>query len=187
MAACAIGFASLACGPSAVPVRSLDVLGPKHVSTPSGVSFSSVCTPTGRELCFNAVDDNCNGVIDEGCGLGTGVLQFEIAWGESSVELTVTDPAGDRLTEANRSTPSGLHLDRVCPKDGCHGQNVVNAYFEGTDPPQGHYTVEVKLVDPHGANLPLKVQFAWKVGGRSSGAELSIASPDDKKEFSFEL
>jgi hypothetical protein len=185
-----LGLGLVGCGPSGVPAKSsLEILGPKHVSTPAGVSFSSVCTPTGNELCFNAIDDNCNGIIDEGCGLGTGVMQFEIAWGDSQaeVELVVTDPAGDRLTDANRSTPSGLHLDRVCPKDGCHGQNVVNAFFEGADPPAGHYSVEIKLVDPHGATLPEKVQFAWKVGGRTSGTELSIASPDDKKEFSFEL
>jgi hypothetical protein len=148
-----------------------------------------VCTPTGEEICFNAIDDNCNGVIDEGCGMGTGILQWEIAWGDSpaEVELLVTDPAGDRLSDANRSTPSGLHLDHVCPKDGCHGQNVDNVFFEGHDPPQGHYAVAIKLIDPKGATLPLKVQFGWKVGGRSSGAELMIASPDDKKEFSFEL
>jgi hypothetical protein len=180
---------ALGCGASSLPAKSLEITGPKHVGTPPGVSFSSVCTPTGRELCFNAIDDNCNGVIDEGCGLGTGVLQWEIAWGENNaeVELTVTDPAGDRLTDANRSTPSGLHLDRACPKDGCHGQNVENVFFEGNDPPEGHYTVEVKLLDPKGVTLPLKVQFAWKIGGRSSGTELVIASPDDKKVFSFEL
>lgn len=184
-----VAFSFVGCGPSAVPARSAEIEGPKHVSTPAGVSFSTVCTPTGAEICFNAVDDNCNGVIDEGCGMGTGVLQWEIAWGDSpaEVELVVTDPAGDRLTDANRSTPSGLHLDHVCPKDGCHGQNVDNVFFEGRDPPQGHYTVAVKLIDPKGATLPLKVQFGWKVGGRSSGAELLIASPDDKKEFSFEL
>jgi hypothetical protein len=172
-----------------MPAKTGALVGPLHVSTPPGISFSTVCTPTGPEICFNAVDDNCNGVFDEGCGIGTGVLQWEIAWGDSpaEVELLVTDPAGDRLTDANRSTPSGLHLDHICPKDGCHGQNVSNVFFEGNDPPRGLYTVEVKLVDPKGANLPLKVQFGWKVGGRSSGAELSIASPDDKKELTFEL
>ena len=178
-----------ACAAPPPPAASAPEVHASNVEAPPHVTLQTACTPTGPELCFNAIDDNCNGVIDEGCGLGTGVLQFEIAWGESNaeVELSVTDPAGDRLTDANRSTPSGLHLDRVCPKDGCHGQNVMNVYFEGADPPQGHYTVVVKLVDPHGASLPLKVQFAWKVGGRSSGTELSIASPDDKKEFSFEL
>jgi len=60
-------------------------------------------------------------------------------------------------------------------------------YFEGNDPPKGHYSVEVKLVDPKGATLPLKVQFGWKVGARSSSTLLEIASPDDKKEFAFEL
>ena len=179
----------LSCGPAVPRAKSMDLLGPKHVTTPSGVSFSSVCTPTGPELCFNAVDDNCNGVFDEGCGVGTGILQWEVAWGDSpaEIDLIVTDPAGDKLSDANRSTPSGLHLDHVCPKDGCHGQNLANAYFEGNDPPKGHYAVEVKLVDPKGASLPLRVQFGWKVGGRSSTAELEIASPDDKKEFTFEL
>jgi tRNA (guanosine-2'-O-)-methyltransferase len=178
------------CGPAGGrPTRSAFLLGPTHITTPAGVSFSSVCTPTGPEICFNAIDDNCNGIFDEGCGVGTGILQWEIAWGDSpaEVDLMVTDPAGDRLSDANRSTPSGLHLDHVCPKDGCHSQNLDNVYFEGSDPPKGHYTVEVKLANPRGAPLPLKVQFAWKVGGRSSGAELEIASPDDKKEFSFEL
>jgi tRNA (guanosine-2'-O-)-methyltransferase len=148
-----------------------------------------VCTPTGPEVCFNAIDDNCNGVIDEGCGLETGILQWEIAWGDSPalVDLIVIDPAGDRLTETNRSTPSGLHLDHACPRDGCHGQNVENVHFEGNDPPRGLYSVEVRLADPKGATLPLKVQFAWRVGARSSGATLEIASPDDKKSFTFEL
>jgi len=182
-------LASLACGPSAPTVKSSDQIVPQHISTPAGVSFSTVCTPTGPEICFNAVDDNCNGVFDEGCGIQSGVLQWEIAWGDSPalVELRVTDPAGDRLSDANRSTPSGLHLDHVCPKDGCHGQNVENVYFEGNDPPKGHYTVEVKLLDPKGATLPLKVQFGWKVGARSSSTLLEIASPDDQKEFAFEL
>jgi tRNA (guanosine-2'-O-)-methyltransferase len=185
----AVALACQGCGPGTPPAKIPEISGPSHVSTPAGVSFSTVCTPTGPEICFNAVDDNCNGVFDEGCGMGTGVLQWEIAWGDSpaEMELVVTDPAGDRLTDANRSTPSGLHLDHVCPRDGCHGQNVDNVYFEGHDPPAGHYAVEVKLVDPKGATLPLKVQFGWKVGGRSSATELSIASPDDKKEFSFEL
>jgi tRNA (guanosine-2'-O-)-methyltransferase len=182
-------WAVVSCGPAAPRAKSIDLPGPKHVSTPSGVSFSSVCTPTGPEICFNAIDDNCNGVFDEGCGVGTGILQWEIAWGDSpaQVDLIVVDPMGDRLSDANRSTPSGLHLDHVCPGDGCHGQNVANVYFEGNDPPKGHYTVEVKLIDPKGAPLPLKVQFGWKVGGRSSTVELEIASSDDKKEFAFEL
>jgi len=32
----------------------------------------------GPEICGNAIDDNCNGIIDEGCGLRTGKVQFEV-------------------------------------------------------------------------------------------------------------
>jgi len=45
------------------------------------------CTPTGPELCFNATDDNCNGIIDEGCGLRTGLVQFAIAWDEPKADV----------------------------------------------------------------------------------------------------
>src|SRR5580704_2974653 len=64
------------------------------IEAPEHVTLEMSCTPTGPELCFNAIDDNCNGVIDEGCGVGTGVLQFAIAWGDegADVDLSVTDP-----------------------------------------------------------------------------------------------
>jgi hypothetical protein len=176
------------CAPTA-PAKAPVALEPKHVSTPAGVSLVSACTPTGPELCFNAIDDNCNGVIDEGCGIGTGLLQFTIAWGEpkADVDLLVTDPAGDRVSEANRSAPSGLRLDHDCPSEGCNGQNIENIFFEATEPPRGHYGVEIKLVDPHDAPLPVRVRFSARIGSRVLSAELELARADDRKLFSFEL
>ena len=79
-----------------------------------GVSLTMTCTPTGPEICFDATDNNCNGVIDEGCGVESGPLQFAIAWPEGAdVDLDVTDPRG-QLAKPGERTDSGLAKDRDC-------------------------------------------------------------------------
>jgi len=106
-----------------------------NVAAPPQVTLQMACTPTGPELCFNAIDDNCNGVIDEGCGVGTGVLQFTIAWREEAadVNLRVTDPSGAVVDAKQRASRGGLRLDRDCPgvTESCGGQNTENVFFEG--------------------------------------------------------
>lgn len=167
----------------------------KNVAPSEGVVVTSACTPTGPELCFNATDDNCNGVIDEGCGVGTGVLQFTIAWGDSpaDVDLSVVDPQSARVTKANRSAPSGLQYERNCPEDGCHQQNAENVFFDETsghpEPARGRYVVEVKLADPHGAELPVKVHLSARIGSRTWAMDfaLSPGQGQDRQGFSFDL
>jgi hypothetical protein len=188
----AIALGGAACGPSA-PAASAPGANvvPKNVTASEGATITSACTPTGPELCFNALDDNCNGVIDEGCGVGTGVLQFTIAWGDSpaDVDLVVIDPSGAKVHKSNRSSASGLQLEKNCPEDGCHGQNVENVYFDGNEPPRGRYAVEVRLVDVHGAELPVKVRLSARLGSRTMGMaiELSPGQGQDKQGFTFEL
>src|SRR5262245_22726951 len=167
---------AVACGPSAPgPASPGANVVAKNLSTTEGVVVTAGCTPTGPELCFNANDDNCNGVIDEGCGMNTGVLQFMVAWGDSpaDVDLTVVDPSSARVSKANRSTPSGLQLEKNCPDDGCHQQNAENVYFDGTEPVRGRYVVEVKLTDPRGAELPVKVHLSARVGSRTWAMDLA--------------
>ena len=168
------------------------VVAASHLVAPAGTTIAEACTPTGPELCFNAVDDNCNGVIDEGCGLQTGLLQFVIAWGASpaDVNLVVVTPQGERVPdERTRSTPSGFHLDKDCPGDeGCGGQNVENVYFDGPEPPRGRYTVDITLADLHGADPPVRVRFGARLGTRSIGFDVDLAPGDSgKKTFSFDL
>ena len=182
-----------ACRPAAAGVSPpAPAIVPTNLVAPAGATLQQACTPTGPELCFNAIDDNCNGVIDEGCGLQTGVLQFMIAWAASTVDvnLVVTTPKNERVPdERTRSTPSGFHLDRDCPGDeGCLGQNVEDVYFEGSDPPRGHYVVEIVLVDLHGIDPPVPVHLGVRLGARSVGFDVELAPGEDaRKTLSFDL
>ena len=186
-----ISLGLVACGPSLPAAAPGSNVIAKNVVTSDGVVVTSACTPTGPELCFNASDDNCNGVIDEGCGVGTGVLQFMVAWGDSpaDIDLTVVDPNGAKVHKGNRSSSSGLQLEKNCPEDGCHGQNVENVFFEGNEPPRGKYIVEVKLVDPHGAELPVRAHLSARVGNRTFAMDLLLApgGAQEKQGFMFEL
>jgi tRNA (guanosine-2'-O-)-methyltransferase len=177
------------CGPG-TGAKSAHGLAIVHIEAPVGVTLVEACTPTGPEICFNAVDDNCNGVIDEGCGIATGPLQFTVAWGDSpaDVVLRVTDPSSD-FVDDNHPTRSDerLRLDRDCPKDACYGQNIENVLWGGLDPPRGSYGVDVFLDDLHGAPLPVSVRFGARVGSRSYGADLTLDTKDDKKHFVFTL
>src|SRR5579884_2661346 len=91
-------LALAACG-GAAPAPSVPDVTPVRIDAPPDATLETACTPTGPEQCFNAIDDNCNGVIDEGCGEETGVLQFTIAWGGSpaDVNLVVVTPASERV------------------------------------------------------------------------------------------
>jgi hypothetical protein len=181
-----------ACGPAVPAAAPGSNLRAKNVTTSDGVVVTSACTPTGPELCFNANDDNCNGVIDEGCGVGTGVLQFMVAWGDSpaDIDIVVTDPNGSKVHKGNTQPPnSGLRFEKNCPEDGCHGQNMENVFFEGNEPPRGKYTVEVKLTDPHGAELPVRARLSARVGNRTFAMDLVLApgGAQEKQGFTFEL
>jgi hypothetical protein len=179
------------CAPR-VPARApVAIVQASNLTAPPGAVLEQACTPTGPELCFNAVDDNCNGVIDEGCGLQTGLLQFTIAWGgNADVNLALETPAGERVPNGSeRATPTGFHIDRDCPgEEGCHGQNVENVYFDGQDPPRGRYTVQIVLADLHGTDPPVPVRFGARLGARSVGFAVSLAPDEEaRKTFTFDL
>lgn len=146
------------------------------------------CVPTGPERCFDAWDDNCNGIIDEGCGLRTGILQFTIAWDEplADVDLNVTDPNGD-VASVGEPTATGLLKDRDCPRPECEGQNVENVFLTEGAPKRGKYKVTVRLDKLGGATAPVAVRLGVRIGQRTLGARLALSPGADTETRTFEM
>ena len=148
------------------------------------------CTPTGPERCFNATDDNCNGIVDEGCGISTGLLQFVVAWDKpaADVDLEVTDPNGE-LAEVERASESGLVKEHDCPgqNNECQGQNLENVYLEGTEVTRGSYRVRVRLEKLGSEDPPVEVRLGARVGPKTYRARLVLAAAGDERVLVFQL
>ncbi len=175
-----------ACGGAQQPAKSALVVEPKGAA---GSIAAPVCVPSGAEVCFNARDDNCNGSIDEGCGLMSGLLQFVAAWVESDVDidLEVTDPDG-QLIELRRVSESGLFKERDCPgRDGeCRGINLENVVLQSNEPMRrGTYVVRVRLESLADVEDPVRVQVSARLGPKQFAAELEFS--EEKEERQFEL
>jgi len=178
-----------ACHPPAAPSDAVGQ-GPALLgSVPSSLA-QKPCSPTGPELCFNATDDNCNGIIDEGCGLHTGLVQFAIAWEEphADVDLRLFDPSGE-LIEVGRIAHSGLVKERDCPgrNNECHGQNLENVYLSEGEPARGEYRVRIRLEALGGENPPIHVAFGARVGPKTYSESVSLDAPEAERELLFRL
>jgi hypothetical protein len=188
-----LGALAIACGPTPPAKTAGKKPESKVVATkitaPPGVALVTACTPTGPELCFNAIDDNCNGVIEEGCGVATGLLQFIASWGEApaDVDLILIGPNDERIASGAPATATGFKLDKDCKGDNCGGQNIENIYYDGPEPPRGRYTIELTLPKLGKAELPVKVRLGARVGSRTFGADVELTKEEDKKTFTFEL
>ncbi len=190
LALAGLGIAvGVACGarPAPKPTPGPQLL--RLTATPGAV-IQRACTPTGPELCFNARDDNCNGIIDEGCGVNTGLVQFAAAWSEpeADVDLQVTDPGGE-LVEVGRATQAGLVKDRDCPgkRRECRGQNMENVYLEDGDPPRGDYRIRVRLEALGGEHPPIRVTIGARVGPKTYALELLLEKPGEEREVVLTL
>lgn len=174
-----------------VPAPPVTAWGARDLHVSEGVALESACTPSGVEICFDAYDNNCNGVIDEGCGLRTGILQFMIAWDEPEVDvdLNVNDATGE-LARPDTPTAGGLLKDRDCPHpegDECYGQNVENVFLTEGDPPRGRYRVVVRLEKIASATPPVKVRLGARVGQRFYAMWVELAPGPDTEEKVFEF
>src|SRR5262245_53217377 len=149
------------------------------------------CLPSNYEVCFNALDDNCNGALDEGCGTPGGVVQFMIAWDtpRADVDLNVTDPNGE-LIEAGRISQSGLIKGRDCPgrRQECAGVNVENVFLEGSKAPlRGTYRLSVSLEKLGGEEPPIWVTLSSRLGAKHYAYEIRLNEAEDEQRLELSL
>jgi tRNA (guanosine-2'-O-)-methyltransferase len=148
--------------------------------------LSSATTATGAEVCSNAVDDNQNGLIDEGCGLSMGLVQFMAGWSaaKADVDLRVVDPNGD-LIEVGRVARSGLTKDRDCPGRGseCQGKNLENVYLAEGEPVSGEYRLRLRLESLGGETPPIRVTVGTRLGGSAHAFEVALDAPEAEREI----
>jgi hypothetical protein len=152
---------------------------------------SAACVVAGPEVCFNAWDDNCNGAIDEGCGVDGGLVQFAIAWESkgADVDLDVRDPTG-ALVEVGRTAPSGLTRDRDCPgkDDGCGRLRYENVYLtDDSKLMRGNYRVTIRL--EHAANWDdhVEVSLSARLVNRQFRKRVRLEHDNDAAEFTLSL
>lgn len=175
-----VGCASARAPSKAPPTPALD----------GAAQLASATTTSGPETCANAADDNQNGLIDEGCGLSVGLVQFLAGWGASKadVDLRVVDPNGE-LIEVGRVAQSGLTKDRDCPGRGseCQGKNLENVYLTEGEPLKGEYLVRVRLESLGGESPPVRVTLGARLGGRSSSYQVELETPESEREIHLRL
>jgi uncharacterized protein YfaP (DUF2135 family) len=152
------------------------------------------CAGATSETC-NAVDDNCDGVVDEGCpyaGDPQGV-QITVAWNSrADIDLYVRDPSGEMVfyNEQARRSPVGGSLDHPA-RGQCRPEqaitNVESAHWPAPAP-AGPYVVELHYFGPCGDPVETEVTMSVVVHGKLGGVYRYKLQPEERVEaVSFEL
>jgi tRNA (guanosine-2'-O-)-methyltransferase len=181
-----------ACGaavPSTVASRTNET--PSSSDPEAATRFEVACLPAGPEICYNAADDNCNGLIDEGCGTPSALVHIAAAWDEPEVDvdLEVTSPDGE-LVEIDKQLASGLSKLRDCPGDNdeCRGSNSEHVLLQPEHAvPVGTYRVTVRLEAINGAEPPIRVHLAGRLGPRNYALEVELTTESEEQTLSWEL
>jgi hypothetical protein len=123
---------------------------------------------SATEVCLNALDDNHNQIIDEGCNEPQGDVFFALAWSDPSakLDLIVTDPRGE-LAPIGRATPLGLVRARDCPGQdrACQGMNYETSVLEGEEPVTGTFVVRVRFEGTEPAGQRVRAQLGVRTPG----------------------
>lgn len=103
---------------------------------------------SGQEESCNALDDDCDDAIDEGCGYGGGSIQVTAGWNTGSdIDLYVIDPLGDTISFQRATSPSGGRMDQL-GRGNCASSvpnpRIENARWINQRPPTGEYVVVLR-------------------------------------------
>ncbi len=179
--------------PPPPPPPSLEPTGVEPKSEIGVTMAAFKCVEKSSETC-NALDDDCDGVIDEGCGYNTGAIQITMKWDTGAdIDLYVTDPAGETIyyNQKYRRSSSGGFMDHDARGDCRPEQDnprIENAFWSNPEPPGGEYRIELHYFGPCGDHGPTRTTISIAVGGRVVGSFNYDLEPEQRKEVaSFTL
>jgi hypothetical protein len=152
------------------------------------------CAQQAAESC-NALDDNCDGVVDEGCPYAADPrgVQITISWNTGAdIDLYVRDPSGEMVfyNEEARQSPVGGSLDHPA-RGQCRPEqpitNVESAHWPAPAP-AGPYAVELHYFGPCGDPVETEVTMSVVVHGKLGGVYRYKLKPEEKVQaVTFEL
>jgi hypothetical protein len=144
------------------------------------------CGNSAYEQC-NAVDDDCNGVIDDECGYESGAIQITVGWNSGAdIDLYVTDPSGATLyyNEDHKRSPIGGHLDHDA-RGNCRREQknprIENAYWPGPAH-AGKYRVELNYFSPCAQATTTEATLTVVVDGQLLGTYRYRLEPEQRIE-----
>jgi len=192
----ALALCMLGCG-GAAKTKTRDV--PRMASQPAvhGKSFNNVkvnadarpidvaCEYGTYETC-NAVDDDCNGVIDDDCGYEGGDVQITVGWNSGAdIDLYITEPSGALLfyNEQNKHSPGGGFLDHDARGDCRREQKnprIENAFWSAAK--SGAYKVELHYFSPCVRGATTEVTLSVAVAGELLGTYRYQLDPEQRVE-----
>ncbi len=123
--------------------------------------------------------------------MGSGLVQFVIAWDEDAdLDLEVTDPDGGQARVGAVSS-SGLIKDRDCPgrdERRCRGSNVENVVLApNREPKAGRYRVVVRLAPRQELREPVAVNLSARLGATLQSESFSLSPDQPQRVFVWEL
>ena len=144
------------------------------------------CEDNAFEQC-NALDDDCNGVIDDQCGYESGVVQITVGWNSGAdIDLYVTDPSGATLfyNKQNKRSKIGGHLDHDARGDCRREQQnprIENVYWGSPGRP-GNYRVELHYFSPCAKGATTEATLSVVVESELLGAYRFQLEPEQRIE-----
>jgi len=146
------------------------------------VTLPRSCTP-GVPDRLNGIDDNCNGQVDESF-VQSGAVQITLGWTSGAdIDLYVTDPFGEELSNRNTSVDSGGTMDRSARGACTDGQTTENVYWPAGSAPRGTYRISAGYSDNCQAAGSTPVVLSIMVGGQPLGIYQYTLSADQRVDL----